>query len=152
MTGERLASARAIARLLDDAVPIPGTNVRVGLDALLGLLPGVGDVTGLVFGGYLVMLAARAGAPGSVVARMIVNLALDTAIGAVPLLGDVADIAWKANRRNLALLERALAQPERERRRSALVLGGALAGLATLAAAGAALAVWGLAQLVRAIL
>ena len=151
MSDDGLQTARAIARIMDDAVRIPGTNIRVGLDAVLGLLPGLGDVSGTVFGGYLVLLAARSGAGGPVIGRMLLNLGVDTALGAVPLLGDIVDIGWKANRRNLALLERAMTQPEAARRSSVAVLAGAVAGIAALAFAGVALTVWAIAALVRSI-
>lgn len=95
-----------LARLLDDVFRIPGTRIRFGLDALLGLIPGLGDaITGLA---SLVILFAgwRRGLPRVAMARMLVNVALDVIVGAVPLLGEVFDIAWKANRRNVGILRR----------------------------------------------
>jgi len=107
-----------VARLLDDALPIPGTAWRIGLDPLLGLVPGVGDALGALASAYVVLLAIRAGAPAAVAARMIVNLLVDAVVGAVPALGDLFDFGWKANVRNLALLEAWVAEPARTRRLS----------------------------------
>src|SRR5215216_3254920 len=86
------ARVRALARLLDAAVRVPGTNVRVGLDALIGLIPGVGDVAGVAFYGYIILAAARLGVPVPVVLRMLLNVATDTVVGAVPLVGDIFDV------------------------------------------------------------
>lgn len=146
-----LERARAIARIMDNAVRIPGTGIRVGLDALLGLFPGLGDVSGAVFGGYIVLLAARLGVSPVVVSRMLLNLGLDMATGAVPLLGDLVDVAWKANTRNLALLERAIEAPAATRQRSVAVIAGAVAALVALAVGGAALTVWALLKLIGAL-
>lgn len=97
--------ARSIARLLDTAVRIPGTNIRFGLDAVLGLVPGVGDFAGAALSGYVLLTAARAGAPTTLLARMLANVGLDALVGAVPVLGDLFDVAFKANARNAALLD-----------------------------------------------
>jgi hypothetical protein len=103
----RIARARSIARMLDSAVRIPGTNIRFGLDAIVGLIPGLGDVAGAVFAGYVILLSSQLGVSRSVIARMVANVAVDTAVGTVPALGDVFDVVWKSNLRNVALLERA---------------------------------------------
>jgi Domain of unknown function (DUF4112) len=90
--------------LLDTAFAIPGTRVRIGLDGLLGLIPGVGDLLGVVLSSYIIFAAARLGASRLTLLRMLGNVALDGLVGVVPMLGDVFDIAWKANVRNVALL------------------------------------------------
>ena len=92
---------------LDDAFCIPGTNIRIGLDAIVGFLaPGAGDVlTGLASVAVLIA-AVRRGVPRVILLRMIVNIAIDVAIGWVPIVGDVADVMWRSNRKNLDLLER----------------------------------------------
>jgi Domain of unknown function (DUF4112) len=131
-----LATARLVARLLDSAVGVPGTGMRVGLDPLLGLVPGLGDVAGAALSGYIVLLAARRGAPASVVARMLGNVAVDTAVGAVPVLGDLFDVGWKSNTRNVALLERHLDRPAEASGSSRLVVAGVLAVLLLFAALG----------------
>ncbi len=104
---------RGIATVLDDAVRVPGTNIRFGLDALLGLLPGAGDaVTGAV-AAYAIVLAARLGAPPIIIARMAMNVLVDVATGTIPVLGDIFDIGWKSNRKNVQLLERYHTQPQK---------------------------------------
>jgi Domain of unknown function (DUF4112) len=101
----RLAAARRLAHLLDDAIPIPGTSYRIGIDPLLGLVPGLGDVLGAVLSTWLLVIAWRLGAPAPLLARMGLNVAIDALAGSIPLAGDVFDAGWKANVRNLRLLE-----------------------------------------------
>ena len=116
-----------LSYLLDNAIRIPGTRFRIGYDALIGLLPGVGDAAGLVLSAYIVWEAARLGAPVPTLLRMGGNVALETLVGAVPLLGDVFDAAWKANARNMHLLHEHLGLQARGRkpssRRALFVLG-----------------------------
>ncbi len=101
----KLQRVRQIGHLLDNAIVIPGTKYRIGLDPLLGLLPGGGDLAGVALSAYIVFEAARFGVPKSTVGRMVVNLVADTLLGTLPVLGDFFDFTWKANSRNLALLE-----------------------------------------------
>jgi uncharacterized protein DUF4112 len=120
---------RSLSRLLDSAFVIPGTRYRFGLDALIGLVPGLGDAISAVFSGYIILQASRLGAPKSVVNRMIANVAIDTAVGWVPVLGDLFDVAWKSNLKNMALLENHVRQPAAARagsRKALLLLGGVL--------------------------
>jgi hypothetical protein len=93
-----------LAWVLDGAIPVPGTSFRVGLDSIIGLIPGVGDVLGLVLGAAIVYEAIRIGAPGNLVGRMIGTPAAVAALGVVPVLGDLADFAFKSNQRNAKLL------------------------------------------------
>ena len=125
-----LRRARALARALDSAVRIPGTGFGVGLDPIIGLIPGVGDIAGGVLSGYIVIVAVRAGAPASVVARMVSNVALDSLIGTLPLVGDLFDFGWKANTRNVALLQQHIEQPAAARRASRATVAALLAALA----------------------
>jgi hypothetical protein len=124
-------------------VRVPGTNLRFGLDALLGLLPVGGDVAGGVLSTYVILTAHRLGAGPAIVLRMGGNILIDTFIGTVPLLGDLFDAGWKANRRNMALLDRYLETPLPVRRSSTVavtVVVAVVVGLAV-AAAYASLAV-----------
>lgn len=139
---------RTLARLLDSAVGVPGTGVRFGLDPVLGLIPGAGDVAGAALSGYMVLVARELGAPGAVVLRMLANVAIDTAVGAIPVLGDLFDVAWKSNTRNLALLESVAGAPESTKRTSIFVIAGALVVLVALALAGVALAFFVVKQIV----
>jgi hypothetical protein len=102
-----------LAHLLDDCFRIPGTPIRFGLDGLIGLIPGLGDVLAGLASCILIFAAWMRGVPYVALVRMLVNLGLDVVIGAIPFLGDAFDIAWKANRRNYALLTRHLRQPHR---------------------------------------
>jgi hypothetical protein len=111
---------RTISWLFDDLVRIPGTNLRFGLDALIGLFPGGGDLVGGAVSVYALPIAARLGAPTPVILRMALNILIDAALGAVPLLGDLVDAGWKANRRNVELLEQYLAAPAAARRSSSV--------------------------------
>lgn len=95
-----------LAWLLDSCIAVPGTKFTIGVEALLGLLPVVGDAIGALFGAAIVFEANRLGVPRRLQWRMAANVAIDTALGAVPLLGDVFDLAYKANRRNVNLLLR----------------------------------------------
>jgi hypothetical protein len=110
---QRVARIDGLATLMDTAFLVPGTNIRFGMDALLGLIPGFGDLLGSAISLYIVKEARALGAPPWLVARMLGNVALDGVIGAVPLVGDLFDVAWRANRRNLALLQNHLANEPR---------------------------------------
>jgi hypothetical protein len=114
---ERAALERLtlMAQLLDSAFVLPGTNVRFGLDAVIGLVPGIGDAISAALSAYLVYEARQLGAPRHLIARMAGNVMLDAAIGAVPLLGDAADVLFRANQRNVALLRRHLERKGRRR-------------------------------------
>ena len=142
-----LGQARALARLLDTAVRVPGTNFRIGLDPLIGLVPGVGDLIGGALSAYVLVLAARAGASRAVLLRMLANLGTDAVAGAVPIAGDLFDAGFKANARNLALLERHVAAPRETRRASRLFV----AGVVVAAIAIVVVVVAGVVALVRAV-
>ena len=128
-TDRDLDNARALARVLDTAVGVPGTKIRIGLDAILGLIPGAGDALSAALSGYIILAAARAGASKPVLLRMVGNVLLDTVIGAVPVLGDLFDVAFRSNARNVALLERHAVDParvDRGSRRLGVVIVAAL--------------------------
>lgn len=113
---QRLTALRKLAQLLDSALVVPGTRYRIGLDPLLGLLPGIGDVVSPLFAISILWQAHDLGIPRVAQVRMIFNVAIDALVGVVPFVGDLFDFAWKANNRNMALLERHAA---RDRRASA---------------------------------
>ncbi len=102
---QRLEALRRVARLLDSALPVPGTSHRFGLDPILGLIPGLGDLVSPLFTIAVILHAREIGVPGVVQLRMIFNVAIDTIVGFVPLLGDLFDVAWKSNNMNVARLE-----------------------------------------------
>ena len=103
-----LERLEALAHLLDTAVVIPGTNFRFGADAIIGLVPGIGDAITTAISAYIVYEARRIGVPRHVLIRMIGNVALDGLVGAVPLVGDLFDTMWRANVRNVRLLRKHL--------------------------------------------
>lgn len=145
---QHLQRYRRLARALDARFGIPGTPFRFGWDALIGLIPGFGDAAGSLLGGYGIYTGAKLGAPLVVLARMLLNLGIDMALGAVPVLGDLIDFAFRANQRNLALLEAWLSRPHQTRRRSTWLL----VLLATPLALLAALTVWLAVRLLRVLL
>jgi hypothetical protein len=102
-----------LAHWLDDCFRLPGTGIRFGVDGIIGLVPFAGDILAGLASCIIVVAAWFRGVPYVTLARMVINLALDVLIGAIPVLGDAFDIAWKANRRNYNLLTRHLRQPHR---------------------------------------
>jgi hypothetical protein len=118
----QVALMRRYAWLMDECIRIPGTRIRIGIDPLLGLIPGAGDAAGGLLAMTPMFMASRLGAPNSVLIRMAVNIAVDALLGAVPLLGDLFDAGWKANSRNVDLLERFVDSPRVVQRGSRLLL------------------------------
>jgi hypothetical protein len=100
----RLKRMRQLSQLLDSAIVIPGTKQRIGLDPILGLIPGGGDTVSAALSGYIIIEAARMGLPRKALIQMVANLVIDTVIGSVPVLGDVFDVFSKANLRNLQIV------------------------------------------------
>lgn len=126
-TTEKEHNQKMLQRLVwltDNSIPLPGTSYKFGIDPLLGLLPWVGDTLGAALSSYIIIIAARLGAPRSVLLKMAFNVALDAMVGALPGVGDLFDFAWKANQRNVRLLEHYLLQP-----RKAVVASRLFAGL-----------------------
>ena len=107
----RVERLRRLAVLLDDSIPIPGTRFRIGVESIVGLVPGAGDLAGGAFSLYILLQAARMGVPRPLLVRMATNLVVDVVVGAVPILGDLFDAGFKANMRNLDLLERHAQRP-----------------------------------------
>jgi hypothetical protein len=103
---QRLAVLRRVAGMLDSAMLVPGTSIRFGLDPILGLIPGLGDLVSPLFTIGVLWQARDLGLPKVVQLRMIFNVAIDTLIGLVPVIGDLFDVAWKANNMNMALIDR----------------------------------------------
>jgi hypothetical protein len=123
-----------LAHVLDDCFRIPGTTIRFGIDGIIGLIPGLGDVLAGLASFILIIAAWARGIAYVTLVRMLVNLGIGVLVGAIPLFGDIFDIAWKANRRNYALLSRSIAEPRRHMGRDWLyLLGFALVLLVILA-------------------
>lgn len=122
----RLDRFLLIANVLDQLFRVPGTKWRFGLDAIVGLVPFAGDLVTALLGAYGLVIAQQLGVPGSIQIRMLLNLLVDAGIGAIPLLGDIFDFAFKAHVRNARLLQGWLSQPHAARRSSIFVLAGVL--------------------------
>jgi hypothetical protein len=105
---DRIKQLESLANFLDTAIALPGTNIRVGFDAVIGLIPGVGDVITTVTSLYIVHQARQLGAPTHLILRMLGNIAIDGLAGSIPFVGDVFDTFYRSNRRNMDLLRRHL--------------------------------------------
>lgn len=127
-----LARIRFLSQFLDNAVRVPGTTFRVGLDPFLGLIPGAGDVASVLISVYIVLESLRFRLPKETLIRMVSNLLTDTALGSIPVAGDVFDVVWKANARNLQLLEAHLQNPDPSRAADRLFVLGVILVLALL--------------------
>jgi hypothetical protein len=136
-----VARLRTLSRLLDNQFRIPGTNFRFGLDAIVGLVPGLGDVAGAVASSAIIFEAARLGAPKTVLARMMANVGIEMLVGAIPALGDLFDVIFKANIRNMRLVEGYVSTPDVTHRSSRAFLVWLAVGLAALVVVAGALAV-----------
>jgi Domain of unknown function (DUF4112) len=122
-----------ISRLLDNAITIPGTQVGIGLDPILGLIPVGGDVLGLILSIYIIIESARLGVSRASLSRMVVNIIIDALIGAIPMLGDFFDFAWTANNYNIKLLEDYLQSPGEKKKADQGFIIALFAGLLLLA-------------------
>lgn len=129
----QLRRARSLSYVLDDLIPIPGTRFRVGLDPILGLAPGLGDWISWMISGHLLWCAWRLGVSASTLTRMTSYLVIDAVVGSVPVLGTIFDVGWRANDRNLQMLERHVAEPEGLRRESRAMATAVLVGAGGLA-------------------
>lgn len=125
---------RELVRWMDSAYRVPGTDIKVGLDPILGFLfPGGGDVLSAIPSLLLLTLAAQRGVPSVIVLRMVLNIAIDSLIGAIPILGDVFDVAYRSNEKNLALLEAHAGKARRPGLADYLVVGFAVSVALSLA-------------------
>jgi hypothetical protein len=122
-----------LSRVLDTWFRIPGTNIRFGLDGIVGFIPGVGDFLGGLASCIIVLAAYFRGVPLVTIARMVANLAIEVVVGLIPVLGNLFDIGWRANRRNYHLLERSLAAGPRNTGSDWLFMGLLALGLLALA-------------------
>ncbi|MEI2582079.1 DUF4112 domain-containing protein [Scytonema sp. PRP1] len=111
-----LRRLRQLSRLLDRVITVPGTEISIGLDPILGLIPVGGDFLGVMLSAYIVLESARLGAPASTLSRMVLNIIIDGVVGAIPIAGDLFDVGWKANEYNIKLLEDHLKFPSQRKR------------------------------------
>jgi len=134
LTTDSTRRLRRLAWLMDSAIRLPG-GFRIGFEGLIGLIPGIGDVLGALLSSYIVVEAARMKVSGSVLMRMVLNVALELGIGLVPIVGDLFDFVFKANMRNVQLIDTYLNQPGATRRQSRWLVGAALLALVTVVGA-----------------
>lgn len=122
-------AAERLAWWLDNAIAVPGTRFRIGFDAVIGLIPGIGDLVGTLLSGYIIAVAAAQGLPRSALLRMAINVGIEAIVGVVPILGDLFDAAWKANQRNVRLLAQFRNAPSAARRQSRAVVAAWMTGV-----------------------
>jgi hypothetical protein len=146
-----VATAEFLAKILDTTIKIPGTPFYVGLDPLLGLIPGIGDMIANLIGTVILILAARLRVPQIVIARMSLNLLINGTVGAVPILGDLFSIWFRSHARNAELLRRAATQPYRETQQARLYVVGIIGGTVVLLMIAIAAVLWVVVKLWAAI-
>lgn len=144
---EQTRKLQRLAKLLDSSIRVPGTSWRIGLDGLVGLIPGVGDVAAGAASSYILLQAVRLGAPWVVTLRMALNIIVDSLVGLIPVVGDIFDFAFKANQRNVQLLLDYQDTPQPVKRRSLLIVLVTFAVVIGVIA----LAFWMLLQLLQAL-
>jgi hypothetical protein len=137
-----VAAAELLGKVLDTTVKIPGTRLYLGLDPLLGLIPGVGDALANLLGTVILVLAARLQVPKIVMARMSLNLLINGAVGAIPIFGDLFSVWFRSHARNAGLLRRAATQPHRETQQDWLYVAGIIGGTVVLLLLAIATVLW----------
>ncbi len=130
---KKVAHLRAVARFLDDSIPVPGTTYRIGVEPIVGLIPGVGDFFGVTVSAYIILRAADLGVSKTTIVRMIINLVIDGVVGSLPIVGDLFDIVWKANLRNIAIVESELLKNAPLKSSKVFIAGSAIALVLVLA-------------------
>lgn len=123
------ARLKKLAWFLDSSIPVPGLGMRVGLDGIIGLIPGIGDAAGSIISSYIVAEAARMGVPKTTLLQMGFNIVIESLIGLIPIVGDIFDFTWKSNQRNIELLERYLNRPQETEKSSRMTVGVVIAVL-----------------------
>ena len=145
---EKAQRLEKLAWILDSVIPIPGTNWRIGLDGLIGLIPGVGDISAGAISTYILYQALRMGVPTMVVGRMLLNIVMESVVGVIPFFGDIFDFAFKANKRNVELLREYVDQPDTVKRRSTFTVIITVLGFLLFLG----LLVWGMFSLIAALI
>ena len=137
-----VATAELLARILDTTIKIPGTSFYLGLDPLLGLIPGLGDILANLIGTVILILAARLEVPRIVMARMSLNLLINGTIGAIPIFGDLFSVWFRSHARNAVLLREAAAKPDRTNHQDWLYVAGIIGGTIVLLLLAIAAVMW----------
>ena len=145
---EKAQRLEKLAWILDSVIPIPGTNWRIGLDGLIGLIPGVGDISAGAISTYILYQALRMGVPTMVVGRMLLIIVMESVVGVIPFFGDIFDFAFKSNKRNVELLREYVDQPDTVKRRSTFTVIITIVGFLLVLG----LLVWGMFSLIAALI
>ena len=145
-----VAMAELLAKILDTSIRIPGTPIYLGLDPLLGLIPGIGDILVNLIGTLILILAARLRLPQIIVARMSLNLLINGVVGAIPIAGDLFSIWFRSHARNAELLRRAVAQPYRETQQARLYVVGIIGGTVVVLLLAVTTVLWGIINILNA--
>lgn len=143
-----LEHLNSLSNFLDNAIPIPGTPYRIGIDPIIGLFPGVGDYVGAAFSSYILLQGARLGVPRATLLQMMFNILLEMIVGTIPVVGDLFDFAWKANVKNLALIEGYIHFPDRQSKANWGFVGLLIGGIVLILIPITVLSVWLLKALV----
>jgi hypothetical protein len=119
---EKLLRLKLLSERLDDSIKIPGTNQKIGIDAIVGIIPILGDFIGIIFSTYIMYSGIKMGVSSKIVKKMATNIAIDLIIGLIPIIGDVFDALWKANKRNVELIEKATIENQENYRLNYLIM------------------------------
>tara|TARA_Y100000814_G_scaffold264213_1_gene216805 strand:+ start:319 stop:756 length:438 start_codon:yes stop_codon:yes gene_type:complete len=119
---EKLIRLKRLSERLDDTFTIPGTKYKIGIEALIGAVPIIGDLIGGILASYIMYSGVKMGAPPQIIARMAVNIAIDFTIGSIPIIGDLFDLVWKANKKNVELIEDATLDDKEEQKLNYLII------------------------------
>ena len=119
---EKLIRLKRLSERLDDTFTIPGTKYKIGIEALIGAVPIIGDLIGGILASYIMYSGMKMGAPPRIITRMAVNIAIDFAIGSIPIIGDLFDLVWKANKKNVELIEDATLDDKEEQKLNYLII------------------------------
>ena len=126
---EKLIRLKRLSERLDDTFTIPGTKYKIGIEALIGAVPIIGDLIGGILASYIMYSGMKMGAPPRIIARMAVNIAIDFAIGSIPIIGDLFDLVWKANKKNVELIEETTLLNEETNKINYLIVAILIVGL-----------------------
>jgi len=119
---EKLLRLKLLSERLDDSIKIPGTNQKIGIDAIVGIIPILGDFIGIIFSTYIMYSGIKMGVSSKIVKKMATNIAIDFIIGSIPIIGDIFDALWKANKRNVELIEEATIENQENYRLNYLIM------------------------------
>lgn len=119
---EKLLRLKLLSERLDDSIKIPGTNQKIGIDAIVGIIPILGDFIGVIFSTYIMYSGIKMGVSSKIVKKMAANIAIEFIIGSIPIIGDIFDALWKANKRNVELIEEATIENQENYRLNYLIM------------------------------